>query len=444
MAQPSPAYSLVVQVSGDALDAVGPLRRELAGRGFWVGKPRGEESSGAAFVVEAASEESLAGVPGLMRSALGTGLVGVSDRVLEVHRGGLVRVRPARQVSNFKELSQLMALGTRRVSDLITEDPGCVNQFSARANTIAIVSDGTALSDGGDLRPRAALPGLESRAVVLGHLADINGVPLCAEARSVAGLVDALAIVSAGFAGIFLAEIAAPRCFVIQERLTERLGIPVVCDSQEPAAIVVLAALSNALRMVGKRLDLARIVVAGRGAAPRATARLLRAAGAAHLEFCMATGAHCPSALIRGAEVLITSGPACQLDPVVEQLAADAVVFLLDDDPDPGLGGRWADQVAVLAAHAADAVNRLDWAVAYPGVLRGLLDSGAARLTTSMQIEAARAIAALVGALASHRALLPRPDDRGVVGAVADAVQERADEQGPASCTKPVTVRAGR
>lgn len=429
MARPNPAFCLEIEAPADALARLPDLRRALSGRAAIVDHER--DGARARFDIEATSEQHLEEARQLVEERLGDLLFTCVDRVLELHRGGQVRVRPSRRPEELDELRGFSAAGAQRVSDLILRDVGRADELTARASTIALVSDGTAFSGRGELRPLVALPSLERRAVLLEQRVDLSAVPLLSDFRSVDSLVDGVVHISSGFAAVCLADIAAPRCIAVKERLAARLDIPVVHDAQEPAAIVVLGALHNALRVVGKALASARIVVRGAGPAATATVRLLDAAGAAYQTTpgsdASGTRQHqVPS--VQGADALITTGHDVDLDRVIDQMAADPIVFLLDDHVEQTVRAALSKRVAVLATRSPDDANWLDWGLVYPGVLRGLLDHHARELTTEMQLSAARLLSQGVGALLSRKILLPRADDPDVVASICSAIRVETRE----------------
>lgn len=424
MARPNPAFCLEIEASADVLVRIPALRRELSGRAAIV--EHGCNGARARFDVEATSERHLAEARQLIEQRFGDLLFTCVDRVLELHRGGQVRVRPSRGPAELDELERFSAAGVQRVSDLILEDVGRADELTARARTIALVSDGTAFSRTGEFRPLVALPSLERRAVLLEQRVGLSAVPLLSDLRCVDSLVEAVDHMSSGFAAVCIADIAAPRCIAVQERLAARLDIPVVDDSQEPAAIVVLAALHNALRVVGKGLASASVVVRGAGPAAAATVRLLDAAGAADQTSpgsdASGTQQH-QVPPVHGADALITTGRDVDLDRVIDEMDRDPIVFLLDDHVEQTVIAALSKRVAVLATRSPDEANWLDWSLAYPGVLRGLLDQHARELTTEMQLNAARLLAHAVGALLSHKNLLPRADDPDVVAGICSAIR---------------------
>ena len=425
MARPNPAFCLEIEASADALAQLPALRRELSGRAAIVDH-RHSDPARTQFAVEATTEHHLEEARRVVEARLGDRLFTCTDRVLELHHGGQVRVRPSRPPEELHELERFAAAGVQRVRDLILEDVGRADELTSRASTVALVSDGTAFSCRGTLQPLAALPSLERRAVLLNERVDLSAVPLLSDLRCVDNLVEAVVHISAGFAAVCLADIAAPRCIAVKERLAARLDIPVVHDAQEPAAIVVLAALHNALRVVGKSLASARIVVRGPGPAAAAIVRLLDAAGAAHqtMPGSDATGIsshQVPS--VRGADALITTGHDVDLKRVINAMAPDPILFLLADHLDPPVLSELRKRVAVLATRSPDEGNCLDWSLAYPGVLRGLLDHHSTELTIEMQFGAARLLAQGGGARLSYKNLLPDADDPNVVGSICSAIR---------------------
>jgi malate dehydrogenase (oxaloacetate-decarboxylating) len=346
----------------------------------------------------------------------------VSDRTFLLHIGGKIEVRSKVPLRTRDDLSMAYTPGVGRVSMALAEHPEDVARLTIRGNAVAVVTDGSAVLGLGNLGPGAALPVMEGKAALFKQFADIDAWPICLATQDTDEIVEIVAGIAPGFGGINLEDIAAPRCFEIERRLRERLDIPVFHDDQHGTAIVVLAALKNALRCVHKQIDTTRIVVAGAGAAGTAIVALLTAAGAVDVvvwdrEGCLsrdddslpeakaALAARTNPRRVRGtlhhalhdADVFIgVSGPGV-LDPAwIDDMATDSVVFALAN-PDPEIDpAEAAKHAAVVASGRSDYANQINNVLAFPGVFRGLLDARATDITTDMLLRAADAIAGTV------------------------------------------------
>ncbi len=346
----------------------------------------------------------------------------VSDRTFLLHLGGKIEVRSRVPLKTRDDLSMAYTPGVGRVSMALAEHPEDIPKLTIKGNTVAVVTDGSAVLGLGNIGPGAALPVMEGKAALFKQFADIDAWPICLATQDTDMIVEIVAGIAPGFGGINLEDIAAPRCFEIEARLRERLDIPVFHDDQHGTAIVVLAALTNALRCVDKPLATSRLVVAGAGAAGSAIVSLLMAAGAVDVvvwdrEGCLAAGdPNLPPAkaelagrtnprgvtgpllaALTGADVFIgVSGPGVLEAEWISRMAPDPVVFALanpDPEIDPAEAAKYA---AVVASGRSDYPNQINNVLAFPGVFRGLLDARARDITTEMLLRAADAIAHVV------------------------------------------------
>jgi malate dehydrogenase (oxaloacetate-decarboxylating) len=381
----------------------------------------------------------------------------VSDRTLLLHLGGKIEVTSRVPLKTRDDLSMAYTPGVGRVTQQIVRDPESAWNLTTKGNSVAIITDGSAVLGLGNAGPLAALPVMEGKAVLFRELAGINAWPVCLDTQDPDRIVECAAAIAPGFGAINLEDIAAPRCFAIEERLSEMLPIPVFHDDQHGTAIVVLAALLNALRVVGKPLEDMRIVIAGVGAAGTATARMLRAAGAREIIGCDPGGAlhHGRSDLdkhgrelcewtnpaqvtgstdtaLRGADVFIgLSAPGAASIAGVRTMAPSSIVFVLAN-PVPEIWPEELEGVAgVIATGGSDYPNQINNALAFPGVFRGALDCRAVTISESMQLAAARALAATVPVeeLAVD-VVVPSIFNREVVRNVARAVVDAAAAEG--------------
>lgn len=371
-----------------------------------------------------------------------------NDPVFRAHEGGKLGVHATQPLRDRADLSLLYTPGVADVSRAIAADPSLAARYTAKRHTVAVVTDGTAVLGLGDIGPLAALPVMEGKAVLFKHFAGIDAVPVCMETGTVDELVEAIARIAPSYGGINLEDISAPRCFEIERRLQERLDIPVFHDDQHGTAIVVLAGLINAAKVVGRSLESLRVVVSGAGAAGVAVTKLLARAGVADIVVCDSKGIISPArsdlvehkhrlaattnprglsgslsdALI-GADVFVgvSGGQVPEAD--IARMAPDSIIFALanpDPEVDPVVAAKHA---AVVATGRSDYPNQINNVLAFPGIFRGALDSGAPQITEAMKLAAARAIADLVESPTIDE-IVPSVFAAGVADAVSEAVAE--------------------
>jgi malate dehydrogenase (oxaloacetate-decarboxylating) len=378
----------------------------------------------------------------------------VSDRTFLLHLGGKISVQSKVPLRTRDDLSMAYTPGVGRVSMAIYENPEDVRKLTIKGNSVAVVTDGSAVLGLGNIGPGAALPVMEGKAALFKRFADIDAWPICLATQDVDEIVKAVEMIAPGFGGINLEDIAAPRCFEVEARLRERLDIPVFHDDQHGTAIVVLAALTNALRVVRKSLSATRIVVAGGGAAGSAIVALLLAGGAEDVVVWDREGLlsyddeSLPPAKrqlasitnprrvrgtlrdgLRGADVFIgVSGPGVLEAAWIQEMAEGAVVFALanpDPEVDPVEAAKYA---AVVASGRSDYPNQINNVLAFPGVFRGLLDARASDVTVEMLLRAAEAIALVVTDKELNASfIIPSVFDEKVPKAVAAAIRGSED-----------------
>lgn len=383
-----------------------------------------------------------------------------SDRVFLMHLGGKISTRSKVPVRTRNALSVMYTPGVARVSRAIASDRDKVYAFTSKANSVAVVTDGSAILGLGNLGPEAALPVMEGKIMLLKEFADIDGWPLCLATQDADEIVRVVRAVAPGFGGINLEDISAPRCFEIEERLKAELDIPVMHDDQHGTAVVILAALHNALKVVGKDIGAVRVVVNGLGAAGIACCRILLAAGVQHLTGCDRPGAVLrasgddlaaaqkdvraaihfdqPFATLRqalaGADIFIGVSAANILTPAdLETMATDRIVFAMAN-PEPEIRAELAQPVCrILATGRSDYPNQVNNLLAFPGIFRGALDVRARTINEAMKLAAADAIAGIIpDDQLSEEHIVPSVFDRRVVQAVAKAVAKAAQESGVA------------
>ena len=378
----------------------------------------------------------------------------VEDPVFTMHRGGKISVRPSVDVTDRQSLAMAYTPGVARVCTAIAEAPGLAADYTWVSNTVAVVTDGTAVLGLGDIGPAAAMPVMEGKSLLFKRFADVDAVPICLACTSVDGVVAAVAALAPSFGGINLEDISAPRCFEIEDRLRRLLDIPVFHDDQHGTAIVTLAALRSAARVAGKGLGQLRAVVAGAGASGVAVTKMLLRAGIGDIAVSDSKGliyrgreglnpvkaaladrtnkaglTGSTESALRGADVFIGLSSGTVAEPAIASMAPGAIVFALSNpDPEvhPDVAGRHA---LVVATGRSDFPNQINNSLAFPGVFRGALDTRATDITESMKLAAADAIAALVGPDAAPGYVIPSQFDPRVAPAVAAAVatQSRAD-----------------
>ncbi|MGP3954584.1 NAD-dependent malic enzyme [Nonomuraea sp. 3N208] len=377
----------------------------------------------------------------------------VSDRTFLMHLGGKIEMVSKVPLRNRDELSMAYTPGVARVSMAIARNKEDARRLTIKRNTVAVVTDGSAVLGLGNIGPEAALPVMEGKAALFKRFAGIDAWPICLDTQDVDEIVRTVQVIAPGFGGINLEDIGAPRCFEVERRLRELLDIPVFHDDQHGTAICVLAALTNALRVVNKSLESVKITMAGAGAAGNAVLRLLLAAGARNVIVCDYLGAvhkgrddldeslrwiadHTNAegyagdlrGAVKGADVFVgVSAPGILTGDDIATMADDAVVFALAN-PEPEVSPDDArEHAAVVATGRSDYPNQINNVLAFPGVFRGLLDAQAGGVTQEMLLAAARALAAVVTPEElGPNYIVPSVFHPDVAGAVAAAVRESA------------------
>jgi malate dehydrogenase (oxaloacetate-decarboxylating) len=409
--------------------------------------------------VLADNAEHMDAIADAVRAVPGIWLEHVSDRTFLMHLGGKIEVTPKTPVKTRDDLSMAYTPGVARVSSAIADDAAKVWTLTIKANTVAVVTDGTAVLGLGDVGPEAALPVMEGKAMLFKEFAGIDAFPICLDTTDPDEIVAAVKAIAPVFGGINLEDIAAPHCFEVERRLREELDIPVFHDDQHGTAVVVLAALLNALRLVGKRLEDAKVVVVGCGAAGTAIAHLLLAAGARNVVGCDRDGAlvrgtadlspaHAALAeltnphlehggaddVLGGADAVIgVSRPGAFTAAGVAHMADDAIVFAMANPTPEVLPSDVEGAATIVATGRSDYPNQINNVLAFPGMFRGALDVRASEVTTEMELAAAHAIASVIppDELAPDY-VVPSVFNRAVAPAVAKAVAEAAEHAGVA------------
>ncbi len=406
--------------------------------------------------VNAASTEHAQQIVEALKSLNEIQILHVSDRTFDLHQGGKITICSKRPLKNQEELAMAYTPGVGRICTEIAEHPEQVYNLTIKRNTVAIVTDGSAVLGLGNIGPEAALPVMEGKAMLFQEFGDIDAFPVCLATQEVDEIVATVKRIAPVFGGVNLEDISAPRCFEVEARLRQELDIPVFHDDQHGTAIVSLAALINALKLVKKSLTEIRLVINGAGAAGVAIARLLQTAGVQDIWMCDSRGilsrdrsdltpekrefARDKSGKLadamQAADVFLgVSVPHVVTPEMVRSMAAQPIVFAMAN-PIPEIQPELIyDDVAVIATGRSDYPNQINNVLAFPGVFRGALDCRASAITTAMYLEAAQAIASLVSPTDLDREhIIPSVFDQRVAPAVAAAVQTAARSEGIARC----------
>ena len=376
----------------------------------------------------------------------------VSDRTFLLHLGGKIQIQSKVPLKTRDDLSRAYTPGVARICQAIVDDPADARRLTIKRNTVAVVTDGSAVLGLGNIGPAAALPVMEGKAALFKRFADVDAWPVCLDTQDVDEIVRTVQLIAPVYGGINLEDISAPRCFEIEARLRELLDIPVFHDDQHGTAIVVLAALRNSLKLVKKDLSQVKIIMSGAGAAGTAVARLLTKSGATNIIAFDKDGVICketksdhdpmrqwfidncnPSNFngnihdaMNGADVFIgVSAPNVLAEADIVAMATGSIVFALanpDPEIDPVIARKYA---AVVATGRSDQPNQINNVLAFPGIFRGLLDANAHKITDTLLIAAAEAIADCVSNSQLNASfIVPSVFDPSVVSAVAAAVKK--------------------
>ena len=364
----------------------------------------------------------------------------VSDRTFLLHLGGKIEVTPKVPLKTRDDLSRAYTPGVARISQAIAADPADARRLTIKRNTVAVVTDGSAVLGLGNIGPAAALPVMEGKAALFKRFADVDAWPVCIDSQDVDEIVRTVQLIAPVYGGINLEDISAPRCFEVEAKLRELLDIPVFHDDQHGTAIVVLAALKNALKLVRKDLETVKIVISGAGAAGTAIAKLLSISGATNVLAFHREGIADISGVdnhgfqgslreaLKGADVFIGVSAANILqEEDIKQMEINSIVFALanpDPEIDPIIARKYA---AVVATGRSDQPNQINNVLAFPGIFRGLLDANAHKITDELLVAAADAIASCVlQEQLNANFIIPSVFDPNVAKKVAAAVKDAA------------------
>jgi malate dehydrogenase (oxaloacetate-decarboxylating) len=455
MASTSPGYGITIRVEGSPdLQPVAQITSALASAGATITALDVVESLLDRVVIDVTCDtinadhadeitESLNKIDGLVVRK-------VSDRTFLLHLGGKIEIASKVPLKTRDDLSRAYTPGVARISQAIVDDPTNVRRLTMKRNTVAVVTDGSAVLGLGNIGPEAALPVMEGKAALFKRFADVDAWPVCLDTQDVDEIVRTVQLIAPVYGGINLEDISAPRCFEVEARLRQLLDIPVFHDDQHGTAIVVLAALKNSLKLVKKDISSVKIVMSGAGAAGTAVARLLVKSGAKNIIAFDKDGVINSSCsrddemrawfidhsnptnfsgdlhqAMSGADVFIgVSAPNVLTESDVASMGAKSIVFALanpDPEVDPVIARKYA---AVVATGRSDQPNQINNVLAFPGIFRGLLDAQAHKITDDLLIAAANAIAECVSASQLNASfIVPSVFDPQVVTKVAAAVK---------------------
>ena len=455
MASTSPGYGITIRVEGSPdLQPVAQITSALSVAGATITALDVVESLLDRVVIDVTCDTVNADHADEITASLNKidGLVvrKVSDRTFLLHLGGKIEIASKVPLKTRDDLSRAYTPGVARISQAIVDDPTNVRRLTMKRNTVAVVTDGSAVLGLGNIGPEAALPVMEGKAALFKRFADVDAWPVCLDTQDVDEIVRTVQLIAPVYGGINLEDISAPRCFEVEARLRQLLDIPVFHDDQHGTAIVVLAALKNSLKLVKKDISAVKIVMSGAGAAGTAVARLLVKSGAKNIIAFDKDGVINSSCsrddemrawfidhsnpnnfagdlheAMSGADVFIgVSAPNVLTESDVASMGERSIVFALanpDPEVDPVIARKYA---AVVATGRSDQPNQINNVLAFPGIFRGLLDAQAHKITDDLLIAAANAIAECVSASQLNASfIVPSVFDPQVVTKVAAAVK---------------------
>ncbi|MGB8509865.1 MAG: malic enzyme-like NAD(P)-binding protein [Pyrinomonadaceae bacterium] len=462
---PNASYSLTLRVKlSSRTGTLGELTTAIGRAGGDIGAidivSVGRDAIIRDLTVNAASSEHGKEILDAVRDVDGVEVVNVSDRVFLMHLGGKIEVVSKAPLKTRADLSMAYTPGVARICEAIHRDPEKAFTLTIKRNTVAVVTDGTAVLGLGDIGPAAAMPVMEGKAMLFKEFAGVDAFPICLSTKDPNEIVQTIKLISTAFGGINLEDISAPRCFEIESRLQEELDIPVFHDDQHGTAVVVLAALINALKIVGKRMEDVKVVVNGVGAAGVACSKIILSAGVRNLVGCDQNGAiyrgrqeHMnwvkesfsretnPNLekgsvhdVMRGADVFLgLSVPGVIGVEDLKTMADKPIVFAMAN-PTPEIMPEDAwEHVAVMATGRSDYPNQINNVLCFPGIFRGALACRASRINEEMKLAAANAIASIITDEERHpEYIVPSVFDKRVAEAVSREVEEAAYRTGVA------------
>jgi malate dehydrogenase (oxaloacetate-decarboxylating) len=417
------------------------------------------------MTIDAAGTDHADAIADTVNATDGAEVVDKTDRTFLMHVGGKIEMRNKHPLRTRDDLSMAYTPGVARVCEAIAADRDKAFQYTIKRNSVAVVSDGSAVLGLGDIGPEAAMPVMEGKAMLFKEFGGVDGFPICLNTKDTDEIVATVEAIAPTFGGINLEDISAPRCFEIEERLKKSLDIPVFHDDQHGTAVVVLAALMNATKLTGQKLEDLDVLIVGLGAAGIAVTKILIAAGVRHIIGCDSKGALStdradyqdgsmpaikrwfaestneekraggPADVIEGANLFVgLSGARVMPAEALDRMAGDAMVFAMAN-PTPEVSPEEAEPYArIIATGRSDYPNQINNVLCFPGIFRGALDVRAREITEDMKMAAARGIAAVVpeNELREDH-IIPSPFNRDVPAAVAAAVADQAKREGSAN-----------
>lgn len=462
---PSASYSLTLRVKlSSRAGTLGQLATAIGRAGGDIGAidivSVGNDYITRDVTVAAVSSEHGDKVVAAVREIDGIDVINVSDRTFLMHLGGKIEVVSKTPLKTRTDLSMAYTPGVARICEAIHKDADKAFTLTIKKNTVAVVTDGTAVLGLGDIGPAAAMPVMEGKAMLFKEFAGVDAFPICLNTKDPDEIVRTVKAISPVFGGINLEDISAPRCFEIEERLQEELDIPVFHDDQHGTAVVVLAALINALKIVGKTMSGIKVVVNGVGAAGVACTKIIMAAGVRNVIGCDQAGAiylgrgermngikdwyakntnpnHEQGSIhdvIKGADVFLgLSAPGVIDEKDLQQMAEKPIVFAMANPTPEIMPEEAVPYVAVMATGRSDYPNQINNVLCFPGIFRGALACRASRINEEMKLVAAHAIAGIISASELHpEYIVPSVFDKRVAEAVAREVEEAAHHTGVA------------
>jgi malate dehydrogenase (oxaloacetate-decarboxylating) len=462
---PSASYSLTLRVKlASRTGTLGEVTTAIGRAGGDIGAIDivnvGQDSIVRDITVQASSSEHGKEIIAALRDIDGVEVVNVSDRVFLMHIGGKIEVISKSPLKTRADLSMAYTPGVARVCEAIHQDPEKAFTLTIKKNTVAVVTDGTAVLGLGDIGPAAAMPVMEGKAMLFKEFAGVDAFPICLSTKDPDEIVRTIKNIATAFGGINLEDISAPRCFEIEDRLKEELDIPVFHDDQHGTSVVVLAALINALKIVGKDMESIKVIVNGVGAAGVACTKIIMAAGVKNIIGCDQAGAIFKGRrehmnwvkewyaqntnpneekgtvhdVIRDADVFMgLSVPGVINAEDVKTMAEKPIVFAMANPTPEIMPEEAAPYVAVMATGRSDYPNQINNVLCFPGIFRGALACRASRINEQMKLAAAHAIAGLITEAELHpEYIVPSVFDKRVAEAVARDVEEAAYTTGVA------------
>ncbi len=459
---PTAAFSITLKMSLDNVPGtMGRFATAIGEAGGNIAAIPGFEAKGPTVVraidVHCRSEEHAAHIAAEVDALDGVTVLEWWDRTYKLHEGGKIEVLPLCSVGDADDLAMAYTPGVARVCMSIHNNPALAHKYTIKKNTVAIVSDGTAVLGLGNIGPMAAMPVMEGKALLFKEFAGVDAFPICLDTQDIEEIIETVIRLAPTFGGINLEDIAAPACFEIEERLKAALDIPVFHDDQHGTAVVALAALNNSLKLVGKKMGDLSVVISGMGAAGVACGKILIDAGVGEVVGVDSTGAVYSGRdrlneakqwfanntnpdrkagtlqeVLRGADVFMgVSAPNLIDASDVRKMAKDPIVFAMAN-PDPEIRPEEADGLAaVMATGRSDFPNQINNVLAFPGIFRGALDANAHSVTENMKVVAAKAIAECVSDDELNKDyVVPSVFDRSVAPRVAGAVAAQAIADG--------------